>query len=153
MSEEFQCDPSAASDVDELERATIPFIDQAGALCLRQKKGKSEVLLIKGRRNGKWGIPKGGIETGETSAQAAAREAFEEAGVSGPCEEIAFDVFWYQKQGKAVRCRVSVHRMNVVTAVAQFPEANERTLNWVDCDSAADLVDDDGLRRILEALA
>jgi 8-oxo-dGTP pyrophosphatase MutT (NUDIX family) len=133
--------------------AVATYIEQAGAICCRVSKGRAEILLIRGRRNGKWGIPKGGIEAGETSSQAAAREAFEEAGVSGLCEETALDTFRYQKQGKSLPCRVAVHRMQVENTATEFPEASERTACWITWEDAINLVEHEGLRRILRTLA
>lgn len=54
---------------------------QAGALVWRRAgKGKVEVLLITSRGTGRWVLPKGWLDGGENVAQAAAREAWEEAG-------------------------------------------------------------------------
>lgn len=59
-------------------------VDQAGALCLRVSPGgEPQILLVGSRRNGRWGLPKGHVEPGETSHEAAARVAFEEAGIRG----------------------------------------------------------------------
>lgn len=41
---------------------------------------KGEILFI--YRNGKWDLPKGGVDKGETNAEAAVREVAEETGVS-----------------------------------------------------------------------
>lgn len=41
-----------------------------------------KVLLIKRKDNGLWGLPGGHVEVGETLAEAATREFFEEAGVA-----------------------------------------------------------------------
>ena len=59
----------------------------AGILLFRQRRGETEVLLIKpggpfwrNRHAGTWMIPKGGIEPGEAPAEAALREFEEETG-------------------------------------------------------------------------
>jgi predicted NUDIX family NTP pyrophosphohydrolase len=59
----------------------------AGILLYRQRDGVAEVLLIKpggpfwrNRDAGAWMIPKGAVEAGETSAEAALREFEEETG-------------------------------------------------------------------------
>jgi 8-oxo-dGTP pyrophosphatase MutT (NUDIX family) len=49
-----------------------------------------EFLLVRTRGSGRWTFPKGGAEPGLTHAQAAALEAFEEAGVHGRIEEDSF---------------------------------------------------------------
>jgi 8-oxo-dGTP pyrophosphatase MutT (NUDIX family) len=62
----------------------MPLIRQAGSIVVRLDGKEPEVLLITGKRNPKsWIFPKGHIEKGETSEQAAVRETREEAGVVG----------------------------------------------------------------------
>ncbi|MCG2612421.1 NUDIX domain-containing protein [Flavobacterium sp. SM15] len=56
----------------------IPVVKAGGGL-VYNKKG--EVLFI--FRNGKWDLPKGGIEKGEVIEETAIREVEEETGVSG----------------------------------------------------------------------
>jgi 8-oxo-dGTP pyrophosphatase MutT (NUDIX family) len=58
--------------------------DQVGALCIRRRNnGSCQVLLITSRGTGRWVIPKGWRAKGLKDHEAAAREAKEEAGVSG----------------------------------------------------------------------
>ena len=59
----------------------------AGILLYRRRDGRTEVLLIHfggpywtNKDEGAWGIPKGGIEAGETPGDAAVREFTEELG-------------------------------------------------------------------------
>jgi 8-oxo-dGTP pyrophosphatase MutT (NUDIX family) len=54
------------------------------------RRGITEFLLIQTRGSGRWTFPKGSTEPGLTHAQAAAMEAFEEAGVHGRIEEGSF---------------------------------------------------------------
>jgi 8-oxo-dGTP pyrophosphatase MutT (NUDIX family) len=62
---------------------------QVAAVCYRIRKRGIEFLLVQ-TRGGRWIFPKGGVEPGLTAAQSAALEAFEEAGVHGRMEAIAF---------------------------------------------------------------
>jgi 8-oxo-dGTP pyrophosphatase MutT (NUDIX family) len=59
------------------------------AVCFRLLSTGVEFLLVRTRR-GRWTFPKGGVDAGLTQAQSAALEAYEEAGVHGRMEEIAF---------------------------------------------------------------
>src|SRR6059058_1167396 len=59
---------------------------QVAAVCYRIRGGGIEFLLVQ-TRGGRWTFPKGGVEPGLTHAQAAALEAYEEAGVHGRMEE------------------------------------------------------------------
>ena len=63
---------------------------QVAAVCYRLRRGLVEFLLVQTRGSGRWIFPKGSAEPGLTHAQAAAIEAFEEAGVHGRIEESAF---------------------------------------------------------------
>jgi ADP-ribose pyrophosphatase YjhB (NUDIX family) len=58
---------------------------RALAVCYRLRPefpGGIEVVVIR-TRSGRWTLPGGRVDAGETPGQAAEREAFEEAGVSG----------------------------------------------------------------------
>ena len=48
---------------------------------VRRERGGSELLLMRRRDNGHWGLPGGYVEPGESVAAAAAREVREETGV------------------------------------------------------------------------
>lgn len=64
--------------------------EQVAAVCYRIRGGAIEFLLVQTRNSKRWTFPKGGAEPGLTHAQAAALEAFEEAGVHGRIEEAPF---------------------------------------------------------------
>lgn len=49
-----------------------------GAICVSPE---NTILLVKGRRSGKWSFPKGHLETQETSLECALRELYEETGL------------------------------------------------------------------------
>lgn len=53
----------------------------AGALCWRVKKKKLELLLIHRQRYDDWSWPKGKLDKGETLAECAVREVYEEVGL------------------------------------------------------------------------
>ena len=62
----------------------MKVVRQAGAIVVRFDDDEPRLLLVTARRNPKtWIFPKGHIEDGETAAEAAVREAREEAGVVG----------------------------------------------------------------------
>ena len=72
--------------------------EQVAAVCYRVHNGGIEFLLVRTRGGGRWTFPKGSAEAGLTHAQAAALEAFEEAGVHGRIEEVSFAQ--YRKRGE-----------------------------------------------------
>jgi len=63
--------------------------EQVAAVCYRLRSTGIEFLLVR-TNSGHWTFPKGNAEPGLTYAQAAALEAFEEAGVHGRIEEASF---------------------------------------------------------------
>src|SRR6202453_252361 len=74
--------------------------EQVAAVCYRVRGASIEFLLIRTRGIGLWTFPKGSAEPGLTHAQAAALEAFEEAGVHGRMEEASFTRYVRRKGGK-----------------------------------------------------
>jgi len=73
--------------------------EQVAAVCYRLHNTRVQFLLVRTRK-GRWTFPKGCIEPGLTSAQSAALEAFEEAGVHGRLEEVGFARYILRKRGK-----------------------------------------------------
>lgn len=124
---------------------------QAGAICYRRARGADgyDVLLISGKSNGLWGIPKGHVETGETTKAAAAREAFEEAGVVGAPTEHSVGGFTYYKDSSAPVYRVRVHLIAVHSIASDYPERDVRSNRWVPASIAAYEVGQPGLRQLL----
>jgi 8-oxo-dGTP pyrophosphatase MutT (NUDIX family) len=54
----------------------------AGAVVYKIICGEPAFLLVRSKRNSRWGFPKGHIEKNETETEAAKREIFEETGIS-----------------------------------------------------------------------
>src|SRR6202161_3045192 len=72
--------------------------EQVAAICYRVRGGEVEFLLVR-TGSGHWTLPKGSAEPGLTHAQAAALEAFEEAGVHGRMEEATFATYVRREHG------------------------------------------------------
>jgi 8-oxo-dGTP pyrophosphatase MutT (NUDIX family) len=66
-----------------LRRAPSSTAVVAAAVPVRRRKGAVEFLVVRTSHGERWTFPKGRVERGESLSQAAAREAREEAGVSG----------------------------------------------------------------------
>lgn len=133
-----------------------PAREQYGALCYRLKKKRPavEILLITSRDTGRWVIPKGWPMDGRSASAAAAREAWEEAGVKGTIREEAIGSYRYMKGlpgGLKVDCRVRVFPLVVGDVCKDFPEKGERRAAWVDCAEAAARVQEPGLKTLILA--
>lgn len=141
-----------ASDVIRTERAERR---QVAALPWRRgSDGRVEVLLITSRETRRWVTPKGGRMSGKTDGQAAAQEAWEEAGVRGPAEEKPLGAFRYLKRlkgGGSRWCVVSLHAMAVETVEDHWPEDHQRERRWVSPQEAARMVDEPDLAVLLAA--
>src|ERR1700683_5471211 len=74
--------------------------EQVAAVCYRVRGDGIEFLLVRTRGGGRWQFPKGSAEPGLTHAQAAALEAFEEAGVHGRVEETSFVTYVFRGGGR-----------------------------------------------------
>ncbi len=128
---------------------------QVAALCLRGRPGRREVLLVSSLGTGRWIIPKGWPMRGRTLAEAALREAWEEAGVKGEVGALPFGAFDYLKQrDKAVPtpCEVQVFIVRVSGMEKEFPEAGRRELRWVRPIEAVAMVDEPRLKVLLGGL-
>jgi 8-oxo-dGTP pyrophosphatase MutT (NUDIX family) len=125
---------------------------QFGALCWRRHKDGVQVLLITGRRSGKWGIPKGWPLDGATPAKVAAREAWEEAGARGRTTDVCLGIYAYAKtiaNEQSLPCVVAIFPLEVRSLADSWPEAGTRKRKWVSPKKAASLVDIPELKRIL----
>jgi 8-oxo-dGTP pyrophosphatase MutT (NUDIX family) len=107
--------------------------EQVAAVCYRVRRSGVEFLLVK-TRGGRWTFPKGSAEPGLTHAQAAALEAFEEAGVHGRMEDTSFATYTRRK-GKNDRkgttpaeIIVNVHLCQVLRLDA--PQEEGRAPTW-----------------------
>lgn len=147
MLQESLDDPSVEPPID------IDDIEQAGAICIRRsRKGALRVLLVGSKRNGRWGVPKGHIEPGETSSVAAEREAFEEAGLRGEVAVSPLGAFTYFKDSSVRRYRVLVHVMTVQSRAKLFPEKNIRRSRWFSIEEAVAKANQPGLQELLQRL-
>lgn len=112
--------------------------EQVAAVCYRVRRGDIEFLLVRTRGNGarRWTFPKGSAEPGLTHAQAAALEAFEEAGVHGRIEEASFARYVRRggrKPGEKVSA-VTAHLCEVLRLGA--PKESKRSRTWFSAEDA-----------------
>lgn len=111
-----------------------PSLLQVAALCWRKEGAEPQVLLIRSLDSNRWIIPKGWPMRGKTLAQAAATEAWEEAGVKGQISPQPIGSFQYEKQrasGVKQSCTVQVYALHVTSIADDFPEAALRSPKWV----------------------
>ncbi len=111
--------------------------EQVAAVCYRLRGPDIEFLLVQ-TRGGRWTFPKGSTESGLTHAQAAALEAFEEAGVHGRIEEVSFARYIRQRgdprRSTAIEFSVNAHLCEVRWLEA--PQEAKRNPTWFSPEKA-----------------
>src|SRR5215469_12686659 len=113
---------------------------QSGALVYRfDRRNRREVLLVRKRRSKRWGIPKGTAEPHLSLAENAAKEVFEETGVTGVVEPHSVGTFRAVKRApKGDRIpEIWVYLLRATGSTKDFPESGERETKWVECKKAA----------------
>ena len=88
-----------------------------GAVVFRRKSGNLEYLLVKNKKGGNWGFPKGHIEIGEDEHATAKREVLEETGLDITILDGFRVLSEYRPRGKIFK--------QVVFFIAEMPEGGE----------------------------
>ena len=116
--------------------------EQVAAVCYRMRGTTIEFLLVRTRGAGRWTFPKGSAEPGLTHAQAAALEAFEEAGVHGRIEEASFASYRRRAiEGKGRTSRSSEKRLAISAFLCEVlrlspPQESKRDRTWFSSEEA-----------------
>ena len=97
-----------------------------GAVIFRRRSGNLEYLLIKNKKGGNWGFPKGHIEMGEDEHSTAKREVLEETGLNIDILDGFRVISEYRPRGKIFK--------QVVFFIAEMPEGGEVTPQQAEVD-------------------
>ncbi len=126
----------------------FPVINAAGGLV---KKPNDQILFI--FRYGKWDLPKGKMEVGETISETALREVAEETGVSGLkiTKELLPTFHTYRMEGKRVIKKTNWFEMTFADDSNILPQAieditvvkwlNLKDIPWAMRDSYASVIE------------
>lgn len=131
----------------------MPAIKQVAALPYRlDANGVMEIMLITSREQRRWVIPKGNRIKGLADHEAAAQEAFEEAGLDGiPCP-YPIGRYRYQKlrrSGDMRQATVEVFPFAVTAQLPEWPERDERECRWFPLSQAATAVHEPELKSMI----
>lgn len=121
----------------------MPPIRQAAAIPVRN----GLVCMVTSHSGRRWVIPKGRIEVRQSAADAAATEAWEEAGVLGVLSPDPVGSYSYVKEGR--RHHVVVFVLSVESTRDQWPEQFERQREWVTADMALSRIEEPELRNLV----
>jgi 8-oxo-dGTP pyrophosphatase MutT (NUDIX family) len=128
---------------------------QVGALCFRRTEdGRTQILLVTSRETGRWVIPKGWPSRQLKDHRAAAREAAQEAGVSGTIRSRPIGSYTYLKRDGASlqSLQVVVFPLAVHREQQNWREQSERRRAWFSLARAAAEVSEPELRSLIRAL-
>lgn len=127
---------------------------QVAALPWRRGEAGLEVMMITSRETRRWVIPKGGRMIGKTDPQAAAQEAYEEAGVQGETLDAPIGHFRYGKRlktGGVQACVVAVYSLEVLIQLGAWPEDLQRERRWMPQAEAAGAVHEADLAELIRS--
>jgi 8-oxo-dGTP pyrophosphatase MutT (NUDIX family) len=125
---------------------------QISALPCRTGNGSLEVCVITSRGIGRWIIPKGWPEPDLSHIEVAAKEAWEEAGLTGDMHPHLYATYTASKEiepGIGIPVRMDVYLLLDPKQAKKFPERGQRSIEWLSIGEAAQRVDDSGLRNVL----
>ena len=125
-----------SSSKSRRKKAKLAVRMQYGVLPYRFSQDVAlEILLVTTRGTRRWIVPKGWPIKGLSPAKSAAREAFEEAGVTGRIGAKPIGFFAYDKlldeAGGTTTCEVKIYPLLVKRQSHVWPESHQRTTQWV----------------------
>ncbi len=126
-------DDSVKAAPDAVDETTRP-ITHAGAIPYRHVDGKLQILCITSRVSKKWIVPKGVWDAGADLNEVAAKETWEEAGVTGNLDGKALGIYEEANDGR--NDRIELFALHVERQEQQWPEADFRVRRWFDFDEA-----------------
>jgi len=128
----------AATTGKPVRRLTRVEETSAGGLILdRGPEGPRAALIARRDRRGRlvWSLPKGHIESGETSQQAAVREVREETGISGEIlAELGVIDFWFVAEDRRVHKTVHHYLMEATGGELSDEDVEVAEVAWVPLD-------------------
>ncbi len=125
---------------------------QFGAVCYRVQGEKIQILLVSSRTSKRWIVPKGWPTDGSTPAEAALREAREEAGAIGRVTGNCIGIYSYVKSlngAAGLPCVVAIYPVKVSRLEKSYREKAQRKRKWVSLKKAIAMVDNLELGQIL----
>jgi 8-oxo-dGTP pyrophosphatase MutT (NUDIX family) len=139
-------------------KVKIPTLDQvsAGGVAFRSKgKAGAEVVIVSVMPQGRWQLPKGIVDKGESPEEAAVREVREEAGIETDLlASIDIIEYWYvsERRGQRVRYHKFVHffLLNYRDGDVSNHDHEVAEARWVSIDEAIGMLAFKSERMVVE---
>ncbi|MEJ2425335.1 MAG: histidine phosphatase family protein [Candidatus Thiodiazotropha sp.] len=136
----------------EMRERPAYYYRQSAVIPYRMRQGKVEFLVIGSQKQKHWVVPKGIVEPGMSLQDSAAKEALEEAGITGVVGEETLGQYEYKKWGGV--CTVQVYPMRVEQILPEDAwEESHRGREWVSVQKAIQRIEQSALKKILKQLA
>jgi 8-oxo-dGTP pyrophosphatase MutT (NUDIX family) len=123
-------------------------LDQASVVPYRLTDDGIEICLITTMK-GKWGLPKGIVDAGDTVTDTALKETWEEAGLRGELEGPPLGQFEDFKWGRPLN--ITAYLMRVTKVEEKWPEMTVRRRDWVSVKAARKRLAESKHRPMLDA--
>lgn len=141
---------------DNAAELDIPTFEQisAGGVVYRRVDTRVEVVIVLVVPEMRWQLPKGVIDEGETTEQAALREVREEAGVDAEIIEFLDTIqyrFTVERDGETKRCDKSVHYflMKYLGGDVNDHDHEVAEARWVEIETAIEMFTFDNDRGVV----
>ena len=123
----------------------------AGGLAIRRFRGRDFLAAVRVKEGKVLALPKGHIDPGESSAEAATRELREEAGIDGRLVEKLGDVkYWYSREGERVMKVVSFFLFRYRSGSVRNHDFEVDSAEWIPLADAPRLLSYRGEREMAE---
>ena len=124
----------------------------AGGVVVRRFRGRPFLAAVRVKQGTVLALPKGHIDRGESSAQAAQREVREETGLETELVEKLGDVrYWYSRGGNRVLKVVSFYLFRYRSGSVRDHDHEVDSAEWVPLEDAPRLLEYRGEKQMAEA--
>jgi len=125
----------------------------AGGVIFKKNDNSFQIILISVRNGKAWCLPKGIVDKGETTEEAALKEDSEETGLTGRIIDKLGDInYWYYIKEENIKCRKTVHfyLMEYVSGDTADHDIEVDEAAWFSLETALNKVSFKGDRTMIE---